>query len=175
MRRVETDPPPATPTDKMWPAIRSRIEAAKVEPLGQNDAPPPRPTRLAGFRRWSTLAAAVVIRRRPGVRSGTATRGPPTITYNAADTGALFTTVSDSARAYEEETRALLNDLELRRSMLRPEAVAAIDHDLRVVDSAIAEVKDALKHDPNNPALQRLLASSYREKLSVLQRVGNAG
>jgi hypothetical protein len=59
--------------------------------------------------------------------------------------------------------------------MLRPEAVAAIDHDLRVVDSAIVEVQDALKHDPKNPALLRLLASSYRQKLDVLRRVGNAG
>jgi cytochrome c-type biogenesis protein CcmH/NrfG len=68
----------------------------------------------------------------------------------------------------------LLNQLELRRSMLRPEAVVAIDHDLRVVDSAIAELKEAIAHDPNNPALRRLLASSYRQKVDVLKRVGNA-
>jgi 3'-phosphoadenosine 5'-phosphosulfate sulfotransferase (PAPS reductase)/FAD synthetase len=172
--RVDTDPAPATPTDEMWPAIRARIEAAKVEPLGSSAAPGRR-----RYGRWLALSlavgAAAVILVALALRFEARRGGPQTITYTYTDTGVVFTMVSDSAKAYEDETRALLNDLELRRSMLRPEAVAAIDHDLLVVDSAIAEVKDALKNDPNNPALRRLLASSYREKLSVLHRVGNAG
>ena len=40
---------------------------------------------------------------------------------------------------------------------------------------AIAELKDAIAHDPNNPSLRRLLALSYRQKVDVLKRVGNAG
>jgi hypothetical protein len=172
--RIDTDPPPVSPTDEMWPAIRSRIEAAKVEPLGQSDTPARGP-----HRRWLVpslaivVAAAIVVAvvlpydHRPV--------GPQSIMVNAATGAVIMTSDSVYTDNYEEEERGLLNDLELRRSMLRPEAVAAIDHDLRVVDSAIAEVKDAMKHDPNNPALRRLLASSYREKLSVLQRVGNAG
>jgi hypothetical protein len=83
--------------------------------------------------------------------------------------------VADSAQAYEEEAQTLLNQLELRRAMLRPEAVVAIDHDLRVVDAAIAELKEAIARDPGNPALRRLLAASYRQKVDVLKRVGNAG
>jgi thioredoxin-like negative regulator of GroEL len=90
-----------------------------------------------------------------------------------ADTASLIA-VADSAHAYEEEAQTLLNQLELRRSMLRPEAVVAIDHDLRIVDSAIAELKEAIARDPTNPALRRLLASSYRQKVDVLKRVGNA-
>jgi hypothetical protein len=174
--RVDTDPAPATPTDEMWPAIRARIEATKVEHLGSSAAASRR-----RYSRWLTpslaAGAAAVILVALALKFEGRRGGPATITYtyNAGDTGSLFTTISDSARVYEDETLALLNELELRRAMLRPEAVAAIDHDLRVVDSAIAEVQDALKHDPNNPALRRLLASSYREKLSVLHRVGNAG
>ncbi len=173
MRRVHDDPTPKAPTDAMWPAIRSRIEAAKVEHLGQTDG-----LNQPRRRRWLVpslaLVAAAVTFIAVALTREHRSVGPQTITYTYSPAGPVIL-ASDSTSNYEEETRVLLNDLELRRSMLRPEAVAAIDHDLRVVDSAIAEVKDALKNDPNNPALRRLLASSYREKLSVLQRVGNAG
>ena len=174
MRRVHTDRVASAPTDEMWPAIRSRIEAAKIEPLGGSDAPA-----AELRRRWLVPALAIVAAAAIVVAVALAYDhrpvGPQSITADAGTGAVIMTSDSVYTKNYEEETRALLNDLELRRSMLRPEAVAAIDHDLRVVDSAIAEVRDALTHDPYNPALKRLLASSYREKLSVLQRVGNAG
>lgn len=171
MRRVETIPAPAPISDDLWPAIRSRIDAAKIEPLADSAR------RLRPRRPWKVpalaIAAAVIvilvllIDRRRGA--------PARPVAIETDTGSMFTTVSDSARVYEDEARTLLNQLEMQRSMLRPEATNAIDHDLRIVDSAIAEVRDALKHDPNNPGLKRLLASSYRQKVFVLRRVGNAG
>jgi hypothetical protein len=157
--------------DELWPSIRTRIEASKVVPLSANAI------RLEGRRRARrvgssiTMAAALVIAAVAlGVRARS--RGP-TQSSQPADAASLIA-VADSAHAYEEEAQTLLNQLELRRSMLRPEAVVAIDHDLRVVDSAIAELKEAIARDPNNPALRRLLASSYRQKVDVLKRVGNA-
>jgi len=35
---------------------------------------------------------------------------------------------------------------------------------------AIAELKDAIVRDPNNPALRQLLATSYRQKVELLKR-----
>ena len=58
--------------------------------------------------------------------------------------------------------------------MLRPDTRAALDRDLRAVDVAIAELKAAIARDPNNPALRQLLASSYKQKVDLLKRVGNA-
>ena len=58
--------------------------------------------------------------------------------------------------------------------MLRPETAEALARDLRVVDVAIAELKEAVARDPNNPALRRLLATSYRQKVDLLKRVSNA-
>jgi hypothetical protein len=84
------------------------------------------------------------------------------------------TSVADSDGAYEAQVRILFNRLSLERSLVRPEALRLIDHDLRVVDSAIAELDAAIVRDPNNPVLRRLLASSYREKIDILKRVGNA-
>jgi hypothetical protein len=173
MTRIREAPTSVTspPLDELWPSIRTRIEASKVVPLSPNAI------RLDGRRRARRvgssimLAAALVIAAVTlGVRARS--RGPMR-SAQPTDAASLIA-VADSAHAYEEEAQILLNQLELRRSMLRPEAVVVIDHDLHVVDSAIAELKEAIVHDPNNPALRRLLASSYRQKVDLLKRVGNA-
>jgi hypothetical protein len=51
----------------------------------------------------------------------------------------------------------------------------SIDHDLRVIDGAIAELERAIERDPRNPALRALLAQSYKQKVDLLKRIGNAG
>lgn len=157
--------------DAVWPSIRTRIEASKVVPLSA------RAVRLEGRaapRRiglvMAAVAALLLVAAALELRNTTSPSAP---IAQIGDTTSLIA-VADSAHAYEEEAQTLLNQLELRRSMLRPEAVIEIDHDLRVVDSAIAELKEAIARDPNNPALRRLLASSYRQKVDVLKRVGNA-
>ena len=80
--------------------------------------------------------------------------------------------VVDSTREYEREATILLNELELRRAMIRPQLRSSLDHDLRAIDDAILELKEAIARDPNNPALRRLLASSYKQKVDLLKRVG---
>jgi anti-sigma factor RsiW len=171
--RVHGGPAPAPPPlEELWPSIRARIEASKVIALS------PMGLRLEGRRRARRLgfsivmAAAVVV---AVVALGL--RGSARHQAQGAQTAATASLIAvvDSAHAYEEEAQTLLNQLELRRAMLRPEAVVAIDHDLRVVDAAIAEVKEAIARDPTNPSLRRLLAASYRQKVDVLKRVGNAG
>ena len=174
MTRLQETPAVSKPEslDALWPAIRTRIEASKVIPLSGNggrveEQRGPRRLGLAMAAAAAVLITAVAL----GVRYTTRPSAP---TAQSSDTTSLIA-VADSAHAYEEEAQTLLNQLELRRAMLRPEAVVQIDRDLRVVDSAIAELKEAIAHDPNNPALRRLLASSYRQKVDVLKRVGNAG
>lgn len=169
--------------EALWPAIEARIEQRKIATLPfVSPASSPAASRPAtawsswlGRSAWIIGAAAAIV----GAVAITARIGhsPRSV---GADSSALvdqrmMIQATDSARVYEQETRDLLDRLELERSMLRPSAVTAIDRDLRVVDSAIAEVKAAIERDPNNPALRRLLAESYRHKLDVLRRVGNAG
>jgi anti-sigma factor RsiW len=173
MTRVRDTPAPVSPVlDELWPSIRTRIEASKVVSLSPNAI------RLDGRRRARRvgssimMAAAVVIAAVAFSVRANSHRGATDVT--SSETTSLIA-VADSAHVYEEQAQTLLNQLELQRSMLRPEAVVAIDHDLHVVDSAIAELKEAIAHDPNNPALRRLLASSYRQKVDVLKRAGNAG
>ena len=87
---------------------------------------------------------------------------------------APIVSVADSSRAYEEEVRSLLDELELRRSTMRPATAASVDRDLRIIDGAIDELTDALARDPDNPALRQLLAASYRQKRDLLKQADNA-
>ncbi len=178
-------PSPTAPLDDLWPTIRARIEQNKVILLatdgGQGKGDGGRGTGGGEYRAiaakralWlpsigGLVAAAIlgilVQTRGPAVRDSTVVK---------TDANAAFIAVVDSAHAYEQEARILLDKLELRRAMLRPETAQALAHDLHVVDVAIAELKEAVARDPNNPALRRLLATSYRQKVDLLKRVSNA-
>ncbi len=167
-RAAETLAAGFQPAD-LWPNIRARIEQSKLVSL-----PAPAPRGVTP-RRWPialfaaaaiVLIAALLVIERPG--DGAPGRAAP------GDAPSLVP-IADSALVYEEEARTLMNELEMRRAMLRPQTASAIDGDLRTIDQAIAEVRDALAHDPNNPALRRLLALSYRQKVELLQRATNAG
>jgi anti-sigma factor RsiW len=179
MKRIHDAPAPTAPLDDLWPSIRARIEQTKVVPLATDAAGAPLPgSRFplpAGRRaRWSAsigvvAAAAIIVfavrGRRPDAGNSSA---------GVDNTNAAFIAVVDSAHAYEQEARTLLDKLELQRAMLRPDAAKALDRDLHVIDVAIAELKDAVARDPNNPALRQLLATSYRQKVDLLKRIANA-
>jgi hypothetical protein len=160
--------------DDLWSSIRSRIEEAKVIPL---DAPPADVAPVTKRRRsavWIAAAVAaaigIVVVSLPPMRASRDVTGPSV----SIDTESDVVNVADSTNAYEAEANALLNQLEMQRAMMPPEARSSVDHDLRVIDSAITEVRDALVRDPNNPALKRLLASSYRQKVELLKRASGA-
>jgi anti-sigma-K factor RskA len=170
MTRVRAASLPPAPADEMWPAIRSRIEQRKTLPL-----PPPMPTARRARWRWaaaSVLAAAAVIAivlARPATSSHSSIQEP-------TDAGApdAVVPVADSIQSYEAEARVLLNHLEVERAVMRPEAAAIIDRDLKVIDSAIDELQLAIANDPKNAALRQLLAESYRQKVELLKRAENA-
>ena len=179
MTRVRASAPSDAPIDELWPDIRARIEASKVAPLGAQGA-------RSLHRRRVVLAVALVgaaalalvlvpTLRRAAQPLVTPTVPPESTVVTGANAGTPIIAVTDSERVYAEEARLLLNRLELERSMLRPETARALDRDLRVIDQAIVELKDAIARDPRNPALHQLLASSYREKAELLKRVANAG
>ena len=164
---------PTSDLAELWPGIRSRIENAKLVTLAP-DSPARRWRRRRPVLMTGGLVAVLVLAVWLGVR----TRSAPDRAASAqaiGDTSRSVVFVSDSVRAYEDEARILLDRLELTRSGLEPGAAAAIDKDLAVIDSAIAELQTAIARDPRNAALQQLLATSYRQKVEVLKRVSNAG
>lgn len=161
----------AAELDTLWPAIRSRIERGKVVPLAA-DATTVRRTRSRA--RMAVIitgvAAALVLAFVLGRESR------PRLHDVATDGNGRtpIVSVADSSRQYQEEVQALLEEFELRRATMRPATTATVERDLRIIDDAIDELKDALARDPNNPALRQLLAASYRQKRDLLKQVDNA-
>lgn len=164
---------PTTDLAELWPGIRSRIENAKLVTLAP-DSPARRWRRPRPMVMMAALVAVLVLAVWLGARTRLAPNRAPSA-QATGDTSRSVVFVSDSVRAYEEEAKILLDRLELTRSGLEPGAAAAIDKDLAVIDSAIAELQTAIARDPRNAALQQLLATSYRQKVEVLKRVSNAG
>lgn len=176
MKRIDDSKPVEAQEgiDELWPAIRAKIEEKKVValPVGMGTGMG-MGTRA---RRWVAVGG-VVAAGLFGLWFAT-TRVAPVESTNVAevtDSNISLIALVDSTNAYQEEAQALLNRLEVQRATLRPEIARVFERDLRVIDVAIAELQGAIKTDPNNPALRRLLASSYRQKVDLLKRVSNAG
>jgi hypothetical protein len=118
------------------------------------------------------LAALVLIRVAPqSVRTVTMPSASP-----SAGTLVSAATVSDpvlaaAEREYEEAARALLDALQRRHGTLPAEDLARVEANLQVIDRALAEVREALVKDPDNPELNRMLVATHRKKVDVLRRV----
>jgi hypothetical protein len=164
---------PTSDLAELWPRIRARIDSAKVVTLAPESAKARWKSRRLVLT-IASVAAALIVAAWVGLRAR-GTSSAPAFAGLRGDTAGSMAFAADSVRAYEEEAQILLDRLALMRSVLEPGAAAAIDKDLAVIDSAIAELQTAIARDPRNPALRQLLADSYRQKVDVLKRVSNAG
>ena len=74
-------------------------------------------------------------------------------------------------REYARATADLMAALESRKASLSPETRAVLDANLETIDEALAQVRAALRKDPDNGPLTHLLTSTHQKKLDALQRV----
>jgi len=170
-RPVDGDPA----LDELWPAIRSRLDRGTAGETSVIPRPARRTPAVTVTAIVAAMAAAIVLAFTLAGVMNDRSPAPMVVVATNVDSAAALRAIDDSVRAYEEETRILLDRLELARAVLPPQAAHAVDHDLAVVDSAIAELNAAIERHPSDPSLRRLLAASYRQKLDVLQRIENAG
>jgi hypothetical protein len=171
MTRLEQRPDlPHAELDALWPDIRSRIERDKVVPLGAGAVA----QRFLSRARLAAIVAGVAAALVFAFTLGRESRSATDVSVSPGTSTTPIVSVADSSRIYQEEVESLLQELELRRSTMRPATAATVDRDLRIIDGAIEELTDALAHDPNNPALRQLLAASYRQKRDLLKQVDNA-
>lgn len=175
MTRLSAPSPHDASLDELWPAIRARIDQTKTVSLAP-DATGHAVARARRVSAWHVVAATglvaaavlVAVLVRPSHRI------PVERVAVSPESASAVRAVADSVRSYEEESRILLGRLELQRATMRPEARAALEGDLEVVDRAIDELRAAIARDPGDPALRQLLAASYRQKVDLLKRAGNA-
>jgi len=150
-------PQALSPAHDLWPGILLRIGGGK-----------------SGRSRWGSsvgLAAAAVV-----VLALASTLGhrPPTVPPSfprlpvAASAG---DTLQDLEADYARATAALLTALNERRGSLSRETLASVEGNLEGIDRSLAEVREALRKDPDNGELTRMLLATHKKKLDVLRRV----
>jgi len=158
-RRIE-------PPRDLWPQVAERISRGKMI-SAEFGASPARPA----WRQPAWLAAAAVVL---VVLTSTVTavllRGRPEAASNQTPQGL----VADFASVESEYTSAadeILRAVQAGEVQLSPATVAVLQKNLKVIDDAIAESREALAGDPANSALREMVLASYRHKLDLLRRV----
>lgn len=162
-------PSTMAPPDDLWADIKA-------------DLAPRRNVRQAGSRGWNVwrlAAAAVIIAMSSSVltmlmtRRGTPSTGPtPTAMTEARQRSAIAlpASLASEESGFTRSVEVLQHTLDEHRATLAPSTVETVERSLRVADSAIAEARDALAHDPANRALAKLFASNYERKIDLLKR-----
>jgi tetratricopeptide (TPR) repeat protein len=74
---------------------------------------------------------------------------------------------------YDAAVSDLERALDERRNDLNPRTVEILERNLKLIDAAIAQARQALEQDPGNAYLNRHLVESRRRKLELLRRAAS--
>lgn len=160
------------PPHDLWSGIDARL----------NDATHRRPA--TGLPRWALAAAALALVVVSAAVSSFLTRrwdeamahkvrrgvGGVEATAPATEPG---TAIGDEEARFLVASRELLEGLEAQD--LSPETMAIVRRNLAVIDTAIAELHVALRRDPGNGELTRMLLATYQRKIDLLEQAARAG
>jgi hypothetical protein len=182
LRRLRTDAaalPELSPSRDLWAGIASRIETPVVELKNTRVASA---TMAPVWRRrvWVGLAAAglvaitATVTRQMTTRS-MAQRSAAVQTARVASApidpeAVRFTNVTDKQAAYDQEIAGLRDILNKRRPQLDSATVAIVEHNLAVIDEAIAQCAQALRKDPASRFLEESLDDALETKVQLLRR-----
>jgi hypothetical protein len=167
--------PEIPPAVDLWPGIAARVASfARVE----NEAPRQRARR--GFVRGITLswpqlvAAGMTLMVLSGAAAWYLTRAAGRGSEIATTTG-RGTPASNAGLAHVDPVYAAeLADLEKvlaeRRDQLDPATVQTIEANLKIIDLATMQARQALAADPANPYLKDYLSKTMRRKVELLKQ-----
>jgi hypothetical protein len=164
------------PPRDLWPGIHARIVRSNVVPIRTGDG-----TRRVSLSIPQLAAAAVLLIAlsaatawylRGGVASETSVSAPTTIQAEVEPTPApdAVRLVNFADAQYDAAVSDLERALEERRNDLNPRTVEILERNLKLIDAAIAQARQALEEDPGNAYLNRHLVESRRRKLELLRR-----
>ncbi len=168
--RARALPRSMKPPHELWSGIEREINAPSAEPENpQRDLKKPMPLAMAavlvlGVLGIATtagyLAAGVFPRENPAVSA--------TVVSRAAPYDARFGIHYAMGPAFVQARSDLVSDLDRELSRLSPQSQRSVMESLKKIENAILEINRALKKEPNNELLQKLLLSTYSEELQML-------
>jgi anti-sigma factor RsiW len=164
-----------TPSRDLWPGVAARIRKGEI--------PKPIFGKIRSGSLWSNrglIAAAAVLvvviataltttiinnRRIPQVSP--IEQSPIAI----VPTAAMPADYQSAQLEYQQATVKLLGMLNERRHTLSPETLAVVDENIRIIDQAIKEIREALEKEPGSPQLNTLLLATYKQEVELLKWV----
>jgi predicted anti-sigma-YlaC factor YlaD len=159
------------PSRDLWPGIAEEI--AHRRRFAVLSFVPRRPAIwLGALAAAATVVVAVGVltpRERPS--AGPVALGTPGAVARPAALGGGVPALAEAEREYQRAAAELMAALDTRRASLSPETTASIDENLRVIDTALAEIRAAVEREPDSPRLGRMLASTHEKKIETLRRV----
>jgi hypothetical protein len=166
--------PELAPSRDLWSGIANRIETPVValNASGTMKAVTPRRRWRAA---WTGLAAAGLVAVTATVTYELTSRSQPRTTTAAAvpaTSDSQFTPVSNRSieQRYDVEIKRLREIVTERSSQLDPATVAIVDKNLKVIDDAIAQCKEALRSDPSSGFLIESLNDALETKVQLLRK-----
>ncbi len=171
--------PDTPPARDLWAGIRQQIIAGDdvaVLPFRGHGHPP----RRFSFSGWQLAAAATVLMLATGLAvwllsaphgAAPLAGAPAGGTESAASFAAQF--VNTTEENYDGAIRELERELAARRPQLDSATVAVVEHNLQIIDGAIAEARQALRTDPSNTWLYRHLDDTLMRKIDLLRHAAS--
>lgn len=173
LRAIGEAPREIAPPDDVWPALRATLEARKVVTLPSVKAVAERPWWHARRSVLLALAAAVVLVASSSLLTAVVMRrgdDAPAVAASAPSSSLTPVWMAEGERQYVESARELSAALDAARPRLSADAIAIVERNLAVIDSAIAESRAVLRQDPENRVLLEVLTGTHRQKLDLLRR-----
>jgi len=166
------------PERDLWQGIETAISDGKIvrpDFSAENHGPNPATT-IVNWRRMGLIAAAamVLVAFSSGI-TAYLVRSPVAPVSGVLQPGLTeFETVAwqgflEAEHSYQTVTDDLLASLDAQREQLAPETVEIVEHNLRLIDEAIAAARTALERDPANSRLVGKLTDMYRTKVNFLE------
>lgn len=177
--------PAFAPSRDLWSGIETRL-TTPVVPLpapsnaaGNAGIPTPHVhplirQRSISVRRFA-IAATVLVAVSSAItwqvaRTSWVTAPPVLVASNGTDNAALLP-ITNADVVYQTEIDALRNIVSQRFTELDSTTVVALQHNLTIIDNAIADCRKALEQDPNSQFLASTLDQALESKLALMRRV----
>ncbi|MCG6928089.1 MAG: zf-HC2 domain-containing protein [Acidobacteria bacterium] len=164
-------PRSVSPPRDLWPDIADKLERRRVWYWPRFEAWTPALAVAAAV--VIALGAVVFGRPTPAPVHTVVIPSPTTASGGRLQTAAVEMDPGLVAmeRDYQDAANALMEALLERKGELEPETLAQVQHNLAVIDEALAALHRALAQDPNRPELERMLVSTHRKRVDVLRKM----
>jgi anti-sigma factor RsiW len=168
----------APPSHDLWPGIEARLTAPDVATFHPRAGRGPR---VISFSIAQLAAAAAILIAVSGATAwfvrGNVSAPQPVVTTAVVQAEIEPSAAADAIRPvnfadaqYDAAVADLERALEERRNDLNPRTVEILERNLKLIDAAIAQARQALEEDPGNAYLSRHLVESRKRKLDLLRR-----